>query len=235
MLTRKHKTGDANPNLPLNYFVSEDGRSITIIDSIDSVMFAFIIHNINEINKTDQYILDGKSYFVELAVGNLVDEEGNEILDDDNNPLQDFYEEKVTGSDYTPDPIQMTIGSVGGSLSSSLAIMEAINNSKTPIELTFTENCMSGGTVIACAKVKKRATKYCRFLLHNLSTVHEGNFANLKDDFEESQYLSNLMKEIYKQNTKIPHGLLDDIFTNHKDVCFDSEKALEYGLIDEII
>ena len=96
MLTRKHKMGDANPNLPLNYFTSEDGRSITIIDSIDSVMSAFIIHNINEINKTDQYILDGKSYFVELAVGNLVDEEGNEILDDDNNPLQDFYEEKIT-------------------------------------------------------------------------------------------------------------------------------------------
>lgn len=233
---KRHYLGDSHPSIPLNVYHDEGSRNYTIIDSIDEVMSAYLIHEIHQTNETDRLIKERKLYSLELREVPCVDEDGELILDDDGNEIKTFIEQQVTGEEYIPEPITINFGTVGGSAYSSIAIMEAINNSKTPVKLIMYETVMSGGTIISCAKCHKVATKYTRWLLHNLSTyLGYNNLTDIRDSVAESENLEKTLRTIYEENTKIPKKVLDSIFKNSKDLYLSSEQALEYGFISEII
>lgn len=59
--------------------------------------------------------------------------------------------------------------------------------------------------------------------------------ADIKDKVEEDERLGKVIDDILISKTKFTKDKLDKIYKEKKDFYFDAEKALEYGLIDEII
>jgi ATP-dependent protease ClpP protease subunit len=60
-----------------------------------------------------------------------------------------------------------------------------------------------------------------------------GKFQAMKDDMENSKMLMEKIKNIYKEHTKIPKNKLNEILS--RDIWWDAEQCLKYGLVDEII
>jgi len=70
-------------------------------------------------------------------------------------------------------------------------------------------------------------------LIHQLSGGMWGKFHEMKDDIQNSEMLMEKIKNIYREHTKIPEKVLEDILKH--DLWWEAEKCLKYGLIDEII
>ena len=71
-------------------------------------------------------------------------------------------------------------------------------------------------------------------MIHSLSSLSYGKFQTLKENIEECERLNNILFEIYTNNTKITENELNEINKLKKDWWFNSNKALEIGLINEI-
>jgi ATP-dependent protease ClpP protease subunit len=50
---------------------------------------------------------------------------------------------------------------------------------------------------------------------------------------ENNKRLMKMIKDIYKQYTKVPMKNIDEILKH--DLWFDSAKCLEFGLVDEVL
>jgi ATP-dependent protease ClpP protease subunit len=70
-------------------------------------------------------------------------------------------------------------------------------------------------------------------LIHQLSTGAYGKFSELEDDMENNKRLMKMIKDIYKQYTKVPMKNIDEILKH--DLWFDSAKCLEFGLVDKVL
>ena len=70
-------------------------------------------------------------------------------------------------------------------------------------------------------------------LIHQLSSGLWGKYEELKDDMENCNLFMEMIYKIYSEHTKIPRKKLDEILK--RDLWFDAETCLKYGLIDEII
>ena len=70
-------------------------------------------------------------------------------------------------------------------------------------------------------------------LIHQLSGAMWGKFTSMKDDMQNSEMLMEKIKKIYREHTRIPEDVLEEILQH--DLWWEAEKCLEYGLIDEII
>ena len=70
-------------------------------------------------------------------------------------------------------------------------------------------------------------------LIHQLSSGMWGNYESLKDDMENCDLLMETIRTIYTEHTKIPKKTLNQILK--RDLWFDAETCLKYGLIDEIL
>ena len=57
--------------------------------------------------------------------------------------------------------------------------------------------------------------------------------STLGDDMENSKLLMEKIKNIYKEHARIPDDVLEDILK--RDIWWDAETCLNYGLVDEII
>ena len=55
----------------------------------------------------------------------------------------------------------------------------------------------------------------------------------MKDDMENSEMLMKKIKNIYKEHTTMPDDILEEILM--RDIWWEAETCLKYGLIDEII
>ena len=60
-----------------------------------------------------------------------------------------------------------------------------------------------------------------------------GRDEELKDDMKNCDILMEKIKKIYSEHTKIPKRKLNQILK--RDLWFDAEACLKYGVVDEII
>ena len=80
---------------------------------------------------------------------------------------------------------------------------------------------------------KRYIHKNSFMFIHQLSSGMWGNYEALKDSMENCDILMETIRNIYVKHTKIPKKQLNDILK--RDLWFDAETCLKYGLIDEII
>lgn len=136
------------------------------------------------------------------------------------------------GSDFIPH-IKLHINSYGGSLFASLAILDTIRNLKSEVHTYVDGAAASAATIISIAGAKRYIGKNSMMLIHQLSTGAYGKFSELEDDMENNKRLMKMIKDIYKQYTKVPMKNIDEILKH--DLWFDSAKCLEFGLVDKVI
>jgi ATP-dependent Clp endopeptidase proteolytic subunit ClpP len=132
-------------------------------------------------------------------------------------------------------PILLHIKSYGGSVFAGLAAMDTIQEiqKRVPIH-TIVEGCSaSAGTFLSVVGTKRYMRKNAWMLIHQLSSGLWGKYAEIKDEVENLDRLMDTIKRIYKEHTKVPMKELDGILK--RDIWWDAQTCLKYGLIDEII
>lgn len=132
-----------------------------------------------------------------------------------------------------PANIYLNIQSYGGSIFSGLSAMDMILKSEIDI-VTIVDGCAaSAATLLSVAGSTRYIKEHSYILIHQLSSIFWGNYEQLKDDMENSDKFMKMIKEIYKEHTKIPMKKLNEILKH--DLWFTAKEALQYGLVDDII
>jgi len=130
-------------------------------------------------------------------------------------------------------PIRIHINSYGGSVFAGLAAVDYIKTSKAEVHTIIDGCAASAATLMSVVADKRYMHRNACMLIHQLSGAMWGKFASMKDDMENSEMLMKKIKNIYKEHTTIPDDILEEILM--RDIWWEAETCLKYGLIDEII
>jgi ATP-dependent Clp endopeptidase proteolytic subunit ClpP len=129
--------------------------------------------------------------------------------------------------------IKLRIKSDGGEIFSALSTIDVIRNLKCDV-YTYVDGCAaSAATLLSICGKKRFIGKNAFMLIHQLSAGSAGKFKELEDSFENCKVVMKLLKDIYKQYTKINMKTLNEILDH--DLWMDASTCLNYGLVDEII
>ena len=136
------------------------------------------------------------------------------------------------GPDFTPH-IKLRINSYGGSVFAGMAILDAIRSLSCDVHTYIDGAAASAATIISVAGKKRFIGKNSMMLIHQLSSGVYGKFSEMEDEMESNRRIMKMIKDVYKQYTKVPMKQIDEILKH--DLWFDAAKCLEFGLIDTII
>ena len=129
--------------------------------------------------------------------------------------------------------IHLRINSYGGEIFAGLSTVDVIRSLRTKVYTYVEGAAASAATLISIAGKKRFIGKNSFMLLHQLSSVCAGTFERLEDEHENNKRIMNSMKSLYKEYTKIPMKELDQILK--RDIWFDANTCLKYGIVDAII
>jgi len=136
------------------------------------------------------------------------------------------------GPDFTPH-IKLRINSYGGSVFAGMAILDAIRSLSCDVHTYIDGAAASAATIISVAGKKRFIGKNSMMLIHQLSSGVYGKFSEMEDEMESNRRIMKMIKDVYKQYTKVPMKQIDEILKH--DLWFDAAKCLEFGLIDQIL
>ena len=130
-------------------------------------------------------------------------------------------------------PIKICVDSNGGDLLSTLTIIDAIDNSITPVWTINIGKAYSGGLLIMLAGHVRVAYKHATFLFH------EGSIGGVQGDANKFQNyadhykaLRKVMKGLVIEKTNLTEEEYHD--KEKDDWWFMTDEALEKGVIDDI-
>ena len=132
--------------------------------------------------------------------------------------------------------ITFYINSPGGAVSSGLAIYDAMQAIKSDIKTICLGRCSSMAAIILSGgtKGKRYITPNSEVMIHEIWTINFGKIGEVKNDFEHSTALNERLIKILANNTgKDIEQIKQDI--QLKDKWFNSEEAIEYGLVDKFL
>ena len=133
----------------------------------------------------------------------------------------------------TPGNIYLHINSFGGSVFAGLSAVDTIQAAGVPV-CTLIEGCAaSAATLMSIVGTRRAIRKNSFMLIHQLSSGMWGKYEEQKDQMQNNDLIMSVIKDLYEKHTKIPKRKLREILK--RDVWFDAETCLEYGLVDEII
>ena len=137
------------------------------------------------------------------------------------------------GIQTKPD-IRIWIRSDGGDMHSGLSAMDTISRIKTCKVRTIADGvCASAATFLLLGGRSRHMTENSYILIHQLNMDGSwGKFQDYKDQMENLEQFMKRFREIYIQETKIPDDKLKKIL--RRDVCMDSDKCLDYGIVDSV-
>lgn len=131
-----------------------------------------------------------------------------------------------------PIPIYLHINSYGGSIFAAFAAIDCINECKVPIYTVIEGAVASAGTLISVFGKKRYIRPHAHMLIHQLSSGFWGKMSEMDDEYKNLSQLMEKILMIYKENTKIPKKELQELLKH--DLWLNAEKALKYGLVDDI-
>ena len=147
--------------------------------------------------------------------------------------MNDKAKQQKAMSDQIRPYIPLHIQSGGGSLMPSFYVCDYIENSETPIYTYIDGFCASAASLMSVCGEKRYMTKHSSMLIHQLSGVAKGKFAELKTEVNNLNFFMNYVKDIYLKHTKLDEQTLNALLET--DIWLNATTCLKYGLIDEII
>lgn len=149
-----------------------------------------------------------------------------------------FYFLDECNSESTTDPITIIINSNGGFSFALLGMLSAIKNSEAPIIGNVYGECYSFAIPILLACDTRLASPYARFMVHEVSCAYDKRRRRLSewnDLLADMQYMSEFYTNFITEHSKIKKDFLETIYNQKTDYYFDVNKALELGVIDEVV
>lgn len=105
-----------------------------------------------------------------------------------------------------------------------------------PIDFVITSTISNGQILMSLFANKTYILKSMSMVILNPDiNLQQGEDYNssIEDNVQRTKHGRNLIGSIFKQKTKLPKHILDDVF--FKLFSFKPEEALKYGLVDEVI
>jgi ATP-dependent protease ClpP protease subunit len=134
--------------------------------------------------------------------------------------------------DTLPD-INIHINSCGGLLLEGFNIVDLILGSNLNVNTYVEGSAASAASIISIVGSNRYMTKNSFILIHELRSASFGKYSEIKDDVSNCDLFMQKIRGFYEQYTNIPVGELDNILKH--DLYWDSDKCLEYGLVDFVV
>lgn len=146
------------------------------------------------------------------------------------NDIDDELEARDIG--YVRQPVNLFIDTYGGYISAGSAIITAIKRSKTKIVGVVTGNCYSMGIPILLACDTRYASSLASFMIHSVSVeaMQDTSLTGYKYQVENTEIIQEMVKK-YMERELGDSTFYNDIVDGTKDTFFNSEIALEQGII----
>ena len=140
----------------------------------------------------------------------------------------------LESTDSTKD-IQIYINSHGGSVYAGLGIYDTMQLIKHDVATICTGMAASMGAVLLCAgeKGKRSGLTHSRVMIHQPLGGAQGQASDIEITTKE---ILSLKEELYKIISKHTGHKYDKVYADSdRDYWMKADKALEYGMIDEIL
>lgn len=129
-------------------------------------------------------------------------------------------------------PIYLHINSNGGFLFAAFAAIDVIQSCPVSIYSIIEGATASAGTLISVVCNKRYIRPNAHMLIHQLSSSLGGKMSAIEDEFKNLNDISDKMKKLYAENSKLSKKVLNELLK--QDIWLNSDKVLEYGLVDEL-
>jgi ATP-dependent Clp protease, protease subunit len=132
-------------------------------------------------------------------------------------------------------PINLYINSPGGSIPAMLAIYDAMQFVRAPVETTCVGQAVATAAVLLAggAPGHRQILRHGRVVLHAPATEGRGTVPDLILEAEEIERVRSLLEELLAQDTgRTPEQVRDD---TERDLVLTAEQALAYGVVDAVI
>jgi ATP-dependent Clp protease protease subunit len=156
-----------------------------------------------------------------------------EIMDVVQMIIQDINEDDKDIPIEERKPLRLYLDSNGGELYPTLATIDMIKMSKTPIWTICKGTAYSSAGLLLLAGHKRFCYKHSSFLLHSGSNGFSGKTDSVFDNLEfEKKVTEKLVKEHVISNSNIDSKTYDRKYRH--EWFMSSEDMLKYGIVDEI-
>ena len=129
-------------------------------------------------------------------------------------------------------PIFLHINSYGGCIYSAFAVIDVINNCRTPVYSIVEGGTASAGTLISVSCKRRYICANAHMLIHQLSSSYWGKMHELEDEFKNLTELMERVKQVYVDHATIAKKKLNELLK--RDLWLNAEVAMKNGLADEI-
>jgi len=130
-------------------------------------------------------------------------------------------------------PIMLHINSFGGFLIDGMSGANAIINCDVDVHTIIDGYCASGATFLSIVGKKRLMYKRSSLLIHQLTGVSAGKYTEHEDNLKNMKREMKMMKDLYKEYTKIPDEKLEEIL--QRDIWLSAAECLEYKIVDFVI
>jgi ATP-dependent Clp protease protease subunit len=167
-----------------------------------------------------------------FTLGEITNESACELL----GLIYEVNKEDKNRAEENRDPIQLILNSPGGDVYDGVGIIDAIEQSATPIHMYIHGQAQSMGFAIATSGHYRYASKRATFMYHEISwETHSEKLQFHEQEVREGKRLWQIYDSIVTANTKISQKTLDNIRKQQKEWYLTADQALKLGIIDEII
>lgn len=131
--------------------------------------------------------------------------------------------------------INLYLDTPGGSVLSGLGIRDTMNYVKPDVSTTNVGMCASMGSILLSsgAKGKRCSLIFSKVMTHMVSHGTQGNIQDTRINQLEAEKYNYMLFKILAENTG---KTFDEVFeSSRNDKWFNSDEALEFGLIDSIV
>jgi ATP-dependent Clp protease protease subunit len=132
-------------------------------------------------------------------------------------------------------PINLYLNSPGGSIPAMLAIYDAMQFVRPPVETTCVGQAVATAAVLLAggAPGRRQILRHGRVVLHAPAAEGRGTIPDLILEADEVERVRSLLEELLAQDTgRTPAQIRED---TERDLVLTAQQALEYGVVDAVI
>jgi ATP-dependent Clp protease protease subunit len=205
-------------------FAKSEGINSLVLDQFENGLTPMILEE-RELRATQMSVFDRLMMDRIVWLSGPVDQHMSDIVQ-----AQLLFLDSVQKKDIT-----LYINSPGGSVMCGLGIVDLMNYVSSDIRTTNVGMCASMGSVLLSAgtKGKRSSLIYSKVMTHQVSHGTQGNIQDTRINQMEAEKYNYILFKLLGQNCgKTFEEVLE---FSRRDRWYNSDEALEFGLIDEII
>ncbi len=135
--------------------------------------------------------------------------------------------------DWVREPIYLFINTHGGNAYDALALIDIIQNSKTPVYTVALGWCMSAGLWVFTAGARRVIGPNTTLMFHDVKTWVEDKTAGIQECLNEAQRLSRKYCDSITSISTITQKELDHYISTKGEWYIPAEEAMKRKLADE--